>query len=87
MAIAVVVSTLVERLVLQQKNIRVLLESAPNGFVLVDERGTIKLVNASAEKLYERVASLALEDMSVFAPIWDILAAVHVKADVRLFMN
>jgi PAS domain S-box-containing protein len=51
-AIAVVVSALVERLVIQQRNIRLLLESAPNGLVLVDERGTIKLVNSSAEKLF-----------------------------------
>ena len=51
-AIAVLLSKLVDRLVLQQRNIRVLLESAPNGFVLVDERGTIKMVNASAEKLF-----------------------------------
>ena len=51
-AIAVVLSRLVERLVLQQRNISVLLESAPNGFVLVDESGTIKLVNSSAEKLF-----------------------------------
>jgi PAS domain S-box-containing protein len=42
----------VERLIIQQRNIRILLESTPNGFVLVDERGTIKLVNASAEKLF-----------------------------------
>jgi PAS domain S-box-containing protein len=51
-AIAVLLTRLIERLVLQQRNIRVLLESAPNGFVLVDERGTIKMVNASAEKLF-----------------------------------
>jgi PAS domain S-box-containing protein len=51
-AIAVLLSKLVERLVIQQRNIRVLLESAPSGFVLVDEHGTIKMVNASAEKLF-----------------------------------
>jgi PAS domain-containing protein len=51
-AIAVLLSRLIERLVVQQRNIRVLLESAPNGFVLVDEKGTIKLVNTSAEKLF-----------------------------------
>jgi hypothetical protein len=48
-AIAVVLHKLVERLILQQRNIRVLLESAPNGFVLVDGNGVIRLVNASAE--------------------------------------
>ena len=51
-AIAVLVSTLVERLILQQRNIRILLKSAPTGLVLVDNHGTIKLVNASAEKLF-----------------------------------
>jgi len=51
-AIAVLLAWLVERLIIQQHNIRILLESAPNGFVLVDERGTIKLVNATAEKLF-----------------------------------
>jgi len=43
---------LIRRLVIQQRNIRLLLDSAPNGFVLVDELGTIKLVNASTEKLF-----------------------------------
>jgi PAS domain-containing protein len=51
-SIAVLLNKLVERLVIQQRNISVLLESAPNGFVLVDENGIIKLANASAEKLF-----------------------------------
>ena len=28
-----------------------------------------------------------LDDMAAFAPVAEILAAVHVKAHVRLFMN
>ena len=50
--IAVLLNKLVDRLIIQQRNISVLLEFAPNGFVLVDEKGTIKLVNSSAEKLF-----------------------------------
>jgi PAS domain S-box-containing protein len=67
--IAVLLTALVERLVLQQRNIRILLESAPNGFVLVDENGTIKLVNASAEKLfgYSRV-ELAGNNVETLVP-------------------
>lgn len=41
-----------ERIVTQQSTIRVLIESAPTGIVVVDEQGNIKLVNASAERLF-----------------------------------
>ena len=51
-AMIVLLDALVERLVIQQQNIRTLLKSAPSAFVLVDRRGTIKLVNASTEKLF-----------------------------------
>jgi PAS domain S-box-containing protein len=68
-AIAVLLAWLVERLIIQQRNIRILLESTPNGFVWVDERGTIKLVNESAEKLfgYSREELLG-EDVEALVP-------------------
>lgn len=40
------------RLVTQQNTTRALIESAPAGLVVIDEQGTIKLVNTSAEKLF-----------------------------------
>jgi urease accessory protein len=44
-------------------------------------------LNAGAEAAYERAAASRLADMAGFAPLSEILAAVHVKAHVRLFMN
>jgi PAS domain S-box-containing protein len=80
-AIAIVVSRVVERLIIQQRNITLLLESAPNGFVLVDENGTIKLVNASAEKLFgykrEEIIGKGVE-----ALVSEQHAAVHRKERV-----
>ncbi|MBI3703943.1 MAG: PAS domain S-box protein [Rhizobiales bacterium] len=42
----------VERVLTQEQNVRVLIESAPNGIILVDEKGAIRLVNASSETLF-----------------------------------
>jgi urease accessory protein len=36
---------------------------------------------------YATAAAATLDDMAGFAPMAEILAAVHVKAHVRLFMN
>lgn len=44
-------------------------------------------LNAGAEAAYARAAAAGLPDMAGFAPLSEILAAVHVKAHVRLFMN
>ena len=36
---------------------------------------------------FSRVRSAALDDMASFAPMADILAAIHVRSNVRLFMS
>jgi urease accessory protein len=44
-------------------------------------------LNTDADAAYEVAARSSLADMAGFAPLADILAAVHVKAHLRLFMN
>jgi len=44
-------------------------------------------VNMSAEAEYARVSGASLDEMATFSPSLDILAAAHVKAHVRMFMN
>jgi urease accessory protein len=44
-------------------------------------------VNAHVDDDYAEVADATLTDMAAFAPITDILAAVHVRSHVRMFMT
>jgi len=53
----------------------------------VDTQRMLYALNAGAEDAYECAAAASLDDMAGFAPLAEILAAVHVKAHVRLFMN
>jgi len=53
----------------------------------LDAQAILYEVNAETEAIYRGVAAATLDDMAAFAPIADILAAVHVKAHVRMFMN
>lgn len=58
--------------------------------VRVDHLATQEIlfeVNQTAGREYAAVRDYGLDDMSNFAPMIDILAAVHVKAHVRMFMN
>jgi len=59
----------VERVMAQEQNERVLIESSPSGIVVVDDEGTIRLINASTEKLfgYER-AELLGRKVEVLVP-------------------
>ena len=51
-AIVAILNAAVVRVIAQEQNTRVLVESAPNGILVVDDQGTIKLVNTSTEKLF-----------------------------------
>jgi urease accessory protein len=44
-------------------------------------------LNGFAEAAYESAAAARLSDMAGYAPLTEILAAIHTKAHVRLFMN
>ncbi len=53
----------------------------------VDTQRMLYQLNAGADAAYEIAAAARLSDMAGFAPLTEILAAAHVKAHVRLFMN
>lgn len=53
----------------------------------LDTQSILFEINQSAQSAYQRVANAGLDDMSTFSPVTDILAAVHVKSRIRMFMN
>jgi urease accessory protein len=53
----------------------------------VDTQRMLFRLNADPDSAFEIAAHARLADMAGFAPLTDILAAAHVKAHVRLFMN
>jgi urease accessory protein len=53
----------------------------------VDTKAILFDLNAGVDAAYELAAAARLSDMAGFAPLSDVLAAVHTKAHVRLFMN
>jgi urease accessory protein len=53
----------------------------------MDTQRMLYELNAGADAAYETAAIARLDDMAGFAPLTEILTAVHVKAHVRLFMN
>jgi urease accessory protein len=44
-------------------------------------------LTGSTAEMYEAAAAARLSDMAGFAPLTDILAAIHTRAHVRLFMS
>lgn len=53
----------------------------------MDTQPMLYALNADLDAAYAAAATATLDDMAGFAPLAEILAAVHVKAHVRLFMN
>ena len=53
----------------------------------LDAQAILYELNAGTDEMYRRVADASLDDMAAFAPIADILAAIHVRSHVRMFMN
>lgn len=53
----------------------------------VDTQQMLFALNADVDAAYATAAAAGLDAMAGFAPMAEILAAVHVKAHVRLFMN
>ena len=53
----------------------------------LDGQAILRAVNALADDAYRRSAAATIDDMAAFAPLTDILAAIHVKSHVRMFMN
>ncbi len=53
----------------------------------IDTQQMLYALNADADAAYATAEKSGLADMAGFAPLAEILAAVHVKAHVRLFMN
>jgi urease accessory protein len=53
----------------------------------VETQQMLYALNADVETAYQSAAGASLSDMAGFAPLAEILAAVHVKAHVRLFMS
>lgn len=53
----------------------------------VDTQKILLDVTAGVAAAYDEVADATVDDMASFAPMTDILAAVHVKGHIRMFMN
>ena len=53
----------------------------------IDTQQMLYTLNADVDRAYATAEQSTLNDMAGFAPLAEILAAVHVRAHVRLFMN
>jgi PAS domain S-box-containing protein len=69
----------IDRVIAQEENVRVLIETAPNGVLVVDEGGRITLVNAALEQLFG-YAARELMGREVEVLVADRSAVIHQAA-------
>ncbi|RXG94975.1 PAS domain S-box protein [Bradyrhizobium sp. C-145] len=84
-ALIVFLNDALERVLAREEEVRTLIEASPNGVIVVDDQGKIRLLNASAEKLfgYQRNELLG-QSVEVLVP--DRLASAH-KALRSVYMK
>ncbi|MEO1987766.1 MAG: urease accessory protein UreF [Martelella sp.] len=76
--------------VVHQYGVAAMIMSAAVRLMRIDHLDTQRIlfaVQGRVEADYERVSGLELDEMSGFAPVFDVLVAHHTKTHVRLFMN
>lgn len=76
--------------VVHQYGVAAMVMSAAVRLMRIDHLDTQRIlfsVQSRVEEDYARVNGLDLDEMSGFAPVFDVLVAHHTKTHVRLFMN
>jgi len=90
MALAQLGASEAEAFVVHQYGVASMVLSAAVRLMRIDHIDTQTILFATQQRIaedYEAVRERALDEMSVFAPVFDVLVAHHTKAHVRLFMN
>lgn len=90
LALAHLGATEAQVFVVHQYSVAAMMLSAAVRLMRIDHLDTQRIlfvVQNRAPGDYEDVRELSLDEMSGFAPVFDVLVAHHVKAHVRLFMN
>lgn len=76
--------------VVHQYGVAAMIMSAAVRLMRIDHLDTQRILFETQERLagdYDQVRGLGLDEMSGFAPVFDVLVAHHTKTHVRLFMN
>ncbi|WP_369415042.1 urease accessory protein UreF [Acuticoccus kalidii] len=79
-----------EAFVVHQYGVASMILSAAVRLMRIDHLDTQRILFAAQDRVaddYHAVRALGLDEMAVFAPIFDVLVAHHTTTRVRLFMN